>query len=518
MSADEAAPASTVLQLSGIDKVFGEVQVLNDVSLSVDGGEIVALLGENGAGKSTLIKILTGLYTATSGDILVDGRPVTISSPADAEALGIRVVHQDRHLALRLTVAEQFFLGRSGGPRFSGRRQNALAEQQLRELVGLDVPGRTLVDDLTVAEQQLLQIAIAIAEKPRVLVLDEPTAPLAAEQVERLINTIDALRADGVALIYISHYLQEVQQIADRVVVLRNGEKVGDLSIAERRAGSGSLEDVVELMVGRSVDEFSAARSRPHRETDPDAAAVLEVEGLTVPESLRELSLAVAPGEIVGVTGLVGSGVEQLAEAVTGLIPRRGTVRIEGRTTSSPRQFVAAGGAHVPANRRRDGVLTSHTVAENLSFAALGRVTGPTGLVSRAAEGRIAGGIIERLRIRPAQAAATVSTLSGGNQQKVSVGKWLVAESRVYLLDQPTAGVDIGSREQIYEEILQLVGEGAGVLLVSLDLEELIGLADRVLVLYRGEVTAEILNEDLSAERVLAFSSGAVTQNTEYQI
>jgi ribose transport system ATP-binding protein len=501
--------------MRGIDKRFGRVEVLSQIDLDVRAGEIVALLGENGAGKSTLIKVLTGLYARDAGEIRVDGEPAEISTPADAEALGIRVIHQDRHLAPRLTVAEQFFLGSSSAPRFTGRGMYAEAERRLRELVGLEVSPRTLVDDLTVAEQQQLQIAQAISERPRVLVLDEPTAPLAAEQVERLFATIERLRADGVAMIYISHYLQEVQRIADRVVVLRNGSKVGELSLQDRR--TGSLDDVVGWMVGHQVDEYASARQGAASAAS-DAPALLQIEELRVADRIESFSLQLRPGEVVGVTGLVGSGVEELAGAISGLSSRGGTVHLDGKRVASPRQFVAAGGAHVPADRRRDGVLVTHTVDENLSFAGLGRVTGPTGLISRGRERALGRRIIERLGIRPARGSATVSTLSGGNQQKVAVGKWLAAEARVFVLDQPTAGVDIGSREQIYQEISTLVEAGAAVLLISLDLEELLGLSDRILVLYRGRITAELPNEELGAEQVLAFSSGAATVNEEYQI
>ncbi|HEV7956999.1 MAG TPA: sugar ABC transporter ATP-binding protein [Marisediminicola sp.] len=495
--------------MTAIGKSFGGVQVLRDVNLDVLPGEVVALVGENGAGKSTLIKILTGLYTATSGVIEVDGRPVSIRRPADAEKLGIRVIHQERHLAGRLTIAEHFFLGRSDRSFFTWRSQVTRAERELRELVGLELPGTTLVDDLSVAEQQLLQLAIATASKPRLLVLDEPTAPLAAREVARLFATIRSLQAQGVAVIYISHYLQEVQQIASRVVVLRNGERVGALTVGEDGTDAAAeLSSVVELMIGRSVQEFSG---RAPRQVGSDVAPLLEIEGLNVPGRIEDITIAVRPGEIVGVIGLVGSGTEELADAITGLLPHGGSVSVGGRAITSPRGFVAAGGAHVPANRHRDGILGRQSVRENLSLASLGRVTGIGGLIRGGREQKLAATLIERLDIRPSTDTAIAGTLSGGNQQKVVLGRWLAASSRLLVLDQPTSGVDIGSREGIYAEINRLVDAGAGVLLVTLDLEELVGLSDRIFVLYRGRIAAEQQRGEATEDGILALTTGATS-------
>jgi len=495
------APAVT---MRGIAKDFGGVRVLNDVDLEVHPGEVVALVGENGAGKSTLIKILTGLYTASEGTIDIDGEPAVIRNPADAERLGIRVIHQDRHLAGRLTVAEQLFLG-SRAAFVTGRQLDRRAERELLDLVGLDVPGSTLVDELSVAEQQLLQLAIATITRPRILVLDEPTAPLAAGDVERLFRTVRTLQSHGVAVIYISHYLQEVRDIASRVVVLRNGERVGALDLADPDA---TLDAIVQLMVGRSVEEFG---DRDRVEASAAAEPVLAIDGLTVADRLHGVSIAVRPGEIVGVTGLVGSGIEELADAVTGLRAHGGTVRLGRSVIRSPRTFVRSGGAHVPANRHRDGILNRQSVRENLTLAALDRITGLGGILRGRRERAISTDLVRRLDVRPATDTAVAGSLSGGNQQKVVLGRWLAAGSTVFVLDQPTSGVDIGSRQQIYAEIDALVAQGAGVLLVSVDLEELIGLSDRVLVLYRGTIRTELPRSQATADTVLAWSTGAAT-------
>ncbi|HXH33058.1 MAG TPA: sugar ABC transporter ATP-binding protein [Plantibacter sp.] len=494
--------AGPVVSMRGVAKDFGGVRVLNDVDLEVHPGEVVALVGENGAGKSTLIKILTGLYTASEGTIDIDGQPVVIRNPADAERLGIRVIHQDRHLAGRLTVAEQLFLG-SRSAFVTGRQLDRRTERELLDLVGLDVPGSTLVDELSVAEQQLLQLAIATITRPRILVLDEPTAPLAAGDVDRLFRTVRALQSQGVAVIYISHYLQEVRDIASRVIVLRNGERVGALDLADP---DSTLDAIVQLMVGRSVEEFG---DRDRVAADAAAEAVLGIDGLTVADRLHGVSIAVRPGEIVGVTGLVGSGIEELADAVTGLRAHGGTVRLRGTTIRSPRAFVRSGGAYVPANRHRDGILNRQSVRENLTIAALDRITGLGGMLRGRRERSIAADLVQRLDVRPANDSAVAGSLSGGNQQKVVLGRWLAAGSTVFVLDQPTSGVDIGSRQQIYAEIDALVAQGAGVLLVSVDLEELIGLSDRVLVLYRGTIRAELPRSRATADSILAWSTGA---------
>ncbi|NKX49583.1 sugar ABC transporter ATP-binding protein, partial [Arthrobacter deserti] len=458
-----------------------------------------------GAGKSTLIKILTGLYQADSGTIEFDGVRVAIASPADAERLGIHVIHQDRHLAGRLTVAEQLYLGRSEGRRgwVSRRQLDRRAAADLGRTVGLRIPPNLLVDELTVAEQQLVQIARAVLAEPRLLVLDEPTAPLASAEVAQLFGTIRKLQAAGVPVVYISHYLQELQQISGKVTVLRNGANAGEVDLA---AGGDALGQVVELMVGREVQEFDLKRAAP-RTPDP-AGQALSVDGLTVPGALRGVSFTVRPGEIVGATGLVGSGVDELADAVTGNRRHGGRVSLGGRPVRSPRAFVRASGAYVPADRRKDGALVRNTIQENISLVALKKVT-RGGLIRRGAEKALAQAQISRLDIRPARPQAVVGELSGGNQQKTVLARWLAADSTFLVLDQPTSGADVGSRAQIYARINDLVDGGAAALQVTVDLEELVGLVDRILVFFRGEIVAELRRGEATTDRILALASGA---------
>ncbi|MBG6182441.1 ABC-type sugar transport system ATPase subunit [Arthrobacter sp. CAN_A214] len=501
----EAVP---FLSMRGINKSFGSAHVLRDVSFSIHAGEVRGLVGENGAGKSTLIKILTGLYSADSGIIELEGEPVVITSPADAERLGIHVIHQDRHLAGRLTVAEQLYLGRSEsrGGWVSRTVLNRRAAEDLRRTVGLEIPPRLLVDELTVAEQQLLQIARAVLAEPRLLVLDEPTAPLAAAEVEQLFGTIQRLQETGVPIIYISHYLQELRQISGEVTVLRNGNNAGNVDLQEEH---NALDRVIELMIGTGVDEFGPPRAT-RLPADPTPA--LEVTGLAVPGALTDLSFTVRGGEILGVTGLVGSGVDVLADAITGNMPHAGQVRLHGRTIRSSHAFVRASGAYVPADRRKNGVLVRNTVRENISLVTLRTLSNPLGLIHRRREQELADRFITQLDIRPARAEAVAGELSGGNQQKTVLARWLAAGSRFLVFDQPTSGVDVGSRAQIYAQINDLVDAGAGALLVTVDLEELVGLADRILVFYRGSVVAELSRGEASTDRILSLASGTDQQ------
>lgn len=505
-SASDLAKAARapLLYMRGIEKAFGSASVLNGVGFEVRAGEVRGLVGENGAGKSTLVKILTGLYRADAGSIRFNGAEVSVSSPADAERLGIQVIHQDRHLAGRLTVAEQLYLGRSEGVHgwVSRRALNRRAVADLERTVGLKVPPNLLVDDLTVAEQQLVQIARAVLAGPKLLVLDEPTAPLAAAEVAQLFATIRTLQAAGVGVVYISHYLQELRQIGDSVTVLRNGANAGDVDLA---AGENALEQVVRLMVGRDVQEFEGDRTA----RTPDAGEALVVKSLSVPGAIRDVNFSVRPGEVVGATGLVGSGVEVLAEAVTGIRQHGGEVWLNGTAIKTARSFVRVSGAYVPADRRKDGALVRNTIQENISLVALKKVTGWAGLLRRRAENSLARDLISQLDIRPAQPQAVVGQLSGGNQQKTVLARWLAADSQLLVLDQPTSGVDVGSRAQIYAQINKRVDGGAAALLVTADLEELVGLADRILVFFRGEIVAELWRGEASTDRILALASGA---------
>lgn len=494
--------SNALLSMAGINKSFGAVKVLDDVHLQLRAGEVLGLVGENGAGKSTLIKILTGLYTLDTGQIELAGNAVQIRRPADAEALGIEVIHQDRHLAGRLTVAEQLYLG-TGKSRGLWRHERAVQESARADILrttGQELDASAFVDELSVAQQQLIQIARAVLAEPKVLILDEPTAPLANDEVEQLFDTIRHLRDRSVGIIFISHYLQELQQITDRITVLRNGKNAGDASFA---AGD-SIEDVIGLMLGNQINEFShQKREAPAQQGEP----ALELSNLSVAGKLSDINLTVAPGEIVVVTGLVGSGIEVLADAVTGNQPHAGTALLHGRPVKSVADFVARAGAYVPSNRHQDGIFLRNTVRENIAAASLRKLGRRLGLLDARKERAAASELVQRLDIRPADPEAVASGLSGGNQQKAVLARWLAKGSDVLVLDQPTSGVDVGSRAHIYAQINQLVDDGAAALMVSVDLEEVAGLADRVLVLYRGRIIAELSSAEVTTERILQLAS-----------
>lgn len=499
-----------LLSLSGITKRFGAVTVLSDVSLDLHSGEVLGLVGENGAGKSTLIKVLTGLYAADEGSIRLNGELVSINRPADAEALGIAVIHQERHFAPQLRVYEQLFLGL---PQLSGALTNLRkvareASLKITEVTGQSLDPHALVSELTVAQQQLIQITRAVLSSPKVLILDEPTAPLASKEVSQLFDVVRRLQAQGVGIIFVSHYLQELEEITDRVTVLRNGLKVADVRFQD----GATIAQIVELMVGRQVTEFDHGRIPRKAQSN---SAVLRLSGLTSSGSLTDVSLTVHAGEIVGVTGLVGSGIENLADAVVGAKSHTGSVHVREHEVQSPAEFVSFGGGIVPSNRRANGAFQRSTVRENLVVSSLSRLGRLFGLTNVAKERTVSRALISQLDVRPTDPEYVVGNLSGGNQQKVVLGKWLASEASVLVLDQPTSGVDVGSRTQIYEQLNSLVDSGAGALVVTVDLEELVGIADRILVLYRGRIVAELSGHDVTTDQILRLASSGDASSNE---
>ncbi|MGW3623757.1 sugar ABC transporter ATP-binding protein [Streptomyces sp. NPDC000880] len=505
LSEDSGRPdgAAPMLQMRDIGIEFHGVVALDGVDLEILPGEVHGLLGENGAGKSTLIKILSGLYRASRGRILINGSPVSITSPAAAADHGIHVIHQDRQLVPTLTVAESLYLGRdedTAGPWLNRRALQRRATRDIHEHLGVSIPGGALIGELSVAEQQLVQIARAVMAAPSVLILDEPTAPLAHREVDRLFGIIGDLKARGISMIYISHYLDEIRRTCDRVTVLRNGRNASVMRMADT-----TLERIVQAMIGRDVEEFP---ERPAR--IEDSLVRLRVSNLISREGLDGVSFEVAAGEIVGVTGLIGSGADKLGKALFGLAPASGLVEIEGRRVArrTPRRMTSLGVGFVPADRRGEGVVTRMSIAENITMSALSRFT-RFGLLNRRAEAKAAQESISRLSVVPSRMTVATRDLSGGNQQKVVLAKWLVAKSKIFILDQPTSGVDIGSRAAIYDIISALAAEGAAVLVITQDLSELVGLSDRILVMYRGSIRREYSRGEATDGEILAASTGA---------
>ena len=480
----------TVLRMINVVKRFGLFEALKGVDFDLRAGEVHALLGENGAGKSTLMKILAGVQPATSGVMTVGGQEVSFGGVADAQAHGVAMVYQELALAVDLSVAENLFLGQLA-PFVSHRRLAERAEPLLAK-VGLDVPPLARLGSLAVGEQQLVEIARALGHQRRILVFDEPTAALSSGETERLFELIRKLREDGVAIVYISHRLEEVFALADRVTVLRDGAHVMTGAVADL-----TPDDVVRAMVGRDVVRFEREPS-VRQGAEPFR---FDYHG----DGLDPGQLELLPGEIVGVAGVVGSGRNKLLSTLFGV---GGAAWLNGRAVRSPADAISQGMFLVPEDRKLTGLVLELSVQANLSMAILDRLTRAGLFIDHQAEAAEARRWIERLHLRPPEPKKRVGDLSGGNQQKVVVGKALATGPKVLLLDEPTRGVDVGARSEIYGVIDELAREGMGLIVASSDTEELVGLCDRVLVYRHGRVAVE-LHRPLDDKEVVAHVTGA---------
>jgi ribose transport system ATP-binding protein len=491
-----------LLKAEQLTKRFPGVTALDRVSLTARTGEVLAVVGENGAGKSTLMKVLAGVERPDAGHIELAGRTVEIGSVHQALDLGIVLIHQELNLAENLDVGANIFLGRE--PRkwgFFDRRRIEAESQRLLASIGLDFSPQTLVERLSIGHRQMVEIAKALSVNARILIMDEPTSSLSRHETETLFRVIRDLRQRGVSIIYISHRLAEVQELADRVVVLRDGKNAGELAGAAIRPDS-----MVSLMVGREVSLFAGRRPRtPGR-------VLLEVKNLTTPAYPRQpLSFGVRAQEIVGIAGLVGAGRTELLEALFGIHPPRGgTVHVDGQRLAihHPLDAIRAGLVLVPEDRKRHGLILEMTVQQNVSLAALGRSARAGAFIDFAAERRAARDMIRQLQLRPPNPRQIVQTLSGGNQQKVVLAKWLLLKPRVLLLDEPTRGVDVGAKEEIYHLVEQIAEAGAAVLFVSSEMPEVLGLADRILVMHEGCMTGALNRAEANEEAVMRLATG----------
>jgi ribose transport system ATP-binding protein len=495
-------PPPYVLSLNGIVKQFAGTRALDGANLRVERGTVHGLVGENGAGKSTLIRILAGIHRPDSGTIVVDGSSHAYMTPLRANASGVHFIHQDRLLPPTFTVGEAIFLGREvcRGPWLDRRAMQARAAALLREYFDISLPAGALIGELSTAQQQVVQITRALLAKPSLLVFDEPTAALVKREVDQLLRIIDRLRTQGLSIVYISHYLQEIESLCDCVTVLRNGRDVGTVP-----AKTTPAVEIARMMVNRELSDMY-----PKQPVQP-GEVVLEVRGLTLGDAYGDISLTVRRGEVVGLTGLVGSGAKELARSLFGLErPDSGELLLDGRRVAlrSPRDAVARGLAMVPEDRRGQGVAPTLTVLENITLASLGRFV-QWGFLSRRRERSTVAQLISELSIATSGSHARVQELSGGNQQKVVLAKWLSRQSRVYILDEPTVGVDIGAKVEIYRLIGRLAEQGAGVLLLSSDLQELLGLADRISVMYRGRIVRSFAAGEADSDTLLATATGA---------
>ncbi|MGW5025861.1 sugar ABC transporter ATP-binding protein, partial [Streptomyces albidoflavus] len=468
-----------LLRIENIRKTFPGVVALDSVDFDLCRGEVHVLLGENGAGKSTLIKMLSGAYRPDSGTIYAEGREVRIQSAQDAERLGIATIYQEFNLVPDLTVAENIFLGRQ--PRRFGlidRKKMEADAEELLARVGVQVSPRARVRDLGIARLQMVEIAKALSLDARVLIMDEPTAVLTSEEVEKLFAIVRQLRADGVGIVFITHHLEEIAALGDRVTVLRDGRSV------EQVPASTPEDELVRLMVGRSIDQ------QYPREYPEQGEPLLTVRGLTRDGVFQDVGFEVRAGEIVGLAGLVGAGRTEVARAVFGADPYdRGSVEVLGREL--PRHDVnaamTAGLGLVPEDRKGQGLVLDASVQENLGLVTL-KAASRGGLVDLKGQRTAAARIAEQLGVRMAGLGQHVRTLSGGNQQKVVIGKWLLADTKVLILDEPTRGIDVGAKVEIYQLMNELTASGHAVLMISSDLPEVLGMSDRVLVMAQGRV------------------------------
>lgn len=488
---------TVLLEMKHVSKLFPGVKALDDVHLEVQAGEVHFLLGENGAGKSTLIKILGGIHQADAGEIYIDGAPQNIADVNIAHHVGISVIHQELALAPNMTVAENIFMGEepiSGFLRFVDYKLMNQQAQDILDQYNLPLSAEAPVAELTVAQQQMVEIARALSEQPRLIVMDEPTASLSDYEVRLLFAAIRELKQRGVGIIYISHRMDELFEIADRVTVLRDGQYVATKNVAET-----DRHELIRMMVGRELADMFAKPEQKQGDT------LLEVRRISRGRKVRNCSFELKRGEILGFFGLVGAGRTELMRIVFGVdSPEAGEILYEGRPVKAgyPGDAIANKIAMVPEDRKGQGAILMQDIAFNVTIANLkGIIRGIR--VNRQAEQQVVGGLIEKLRIRTPSAQQLVGNLSGGNQQKVVIAKWLATDPAVLILDEPTRGVDVGAKKEIYEIMKQLVDEGVSIIMVSSELPEIINMSNRVITMYEGAITGVLEGQAITKENIL---------------
>jgi len=492
---------NAVLALDGVTKIFPGVTALDGVHLELHAGEVTALIGENGAGKSTVVKILTGIYQPDGGDIRVDGQPVRFATAQDAADAGVTAIHQETVLFDELSVAENIFLGHAPRGRFGLIDRRAMLERARAILdgIGAGIDPAVRLRDLSIASRHLVAIARALSIDARVVIMDEPTAALSQKEIEELYTLVDHLKAQGKAILFISHKFDEIFRIADRYTVFRDGQFVG----------AGRMADIdeailVKMMVGRAVDHIfpkRAARIGPE---------VLRVVGYCHATEFDDINFTLRRGEILGFYGLVGAGRSEFMQSLIGITrPSKGAIRIEDkvRVIRSPAQAIEAGIVYVPEDRGRQGAILAMPIFQNVTLPSL-RQTSRGGFTRMAEEFALARAYTQRLDLRAASLDAPVGTLSGGNQQKVVIAKWLATKPRVIILDEPTKGIDIGSKAAVHDFMSELAAEGLSVIMVSSEIPEIMGMSDRVIVMREGRIAAELEGDALSPESLVRHAAG----------
>jgi ribose transport system ATP-binding protein len=494
-------PASPILQIRNLGKTYPGVRVLDGVNLDLRRGEVHILLGENGAGKSTLAKILSGACRKTDGEILLDGQAVEIKNPKHAQELGVSIIYQELNLVPQLTVAENIFLGREpmSGPGVIADRALATAARALLDDLGLPIGESRRVQDLGIAQQQMVEVAKALSLKARILIMDEPTSALTHAEIRELFKAIARLKAAGVSIIYISHRLEELIEIGDRVTVLRDGK-----SVATREIREVTIPDLIRLMVDRDLREQFPKKKAPVGDE------LLRVEDLNQEGFLHHISFQVRAGEVVGISGLVGSGRSRLARAIFGAERiDSGRIVVNGKTATvkSPRQAIDLGIGFLPEDRRTAGLVLKLSVRENICLSVLSKFC-RWGTVRSKPERLSCLDYVQQLRIKAQNLEQPVLYLSGGNQQKVVLSKWLCSQAKLFVFDEPTRGIDVGAKVEIYELMNRLTATGAAILMISSDMPEVLGMSDRILTMCRGAISGEFNAGEVSQEKLMASALG----------
>lgn len=490
-----------MIEMTGIDKAFSGNVVLKDVQFSLADGEIHALMGENGAGKSTLMKILTGIYGRDAGVIKVDGQEVDFKSPKEAEAMGIAVIHQELNILPDLTVAENLFLGNEktvGMGILKTKEMNREASRILKQL-GLDVDVKTPAGQLSVGKQQIIEIAKAIETHAKVIIMDEPTAALTDREIKTLFKTIRKLQSQGVSFVYISHRMEEIFAICDRITILRDGQYIGVRVIKET-----NFDEIVKMMVGRELGDRFPERNASIGEVK------LEVKGLTRNGYCQDINFQLRKGEVLALAGLMGAGRTEVAEALFGYRKmNKGEIFIDGQKVkiSNPIQAKKHRIGFVTEDRKSEGLVVDFSIKDNIMLTNLDKAS-KMGVINSKKESTFVNNLMKKLGVRSSGAMQTAKSLSGGNQQKVVIAKWLGDAPEILILDEPTRGVDIGAKKEIYQIINDLAEQGVAILMISSELPEVIGMADRVLVMHEGKITGEVSKEEMTQEKIMHYATG----------
>ena len=489
------------IEMRGIDKAFGTNQVLKNAGFELRDGEIHALMGENGAGKSTLMKILTGVYTRDAGTVVVDGQEVVYKSPQEAEKAGIVFIYQELNVLFDLTVEENLFMGKEITKGFGVCDKKAMRKkaQEVMDKMGVNIPVNAVMSDLSVGQQQMVEICKALMVDAKVLIMDEPTAALTESETKVLFEVIESLKAKGVSIVYISHRMEEIFQLCDRITILRDGQYVGTENIKDI-----TMDGVVQMMIGREIGERYPQRDVKIGEE------VIRVEGLTHEKMFRDVNFSVRAGEVLGVSGLMGAGRTEIMQAIFGNLPIvSGKVFIEGKEVhiKNPKQAIEAGIGFITEDRKTEGLLLEKSIAENIELCNLGKVS-KNSVLSKAKGAALVKRGIEEFRIKCFGPDHECNNLSGGNQQKVVLAKWIYTDPKILILDEPTRGVDIGAKAEIYSVINDMAARGVAVIMVSSELPEVLGMSDRIMVVHEGHVTGIIDGKTADQAKVMTLATG----------